>query len=347
MDKEQKVAEIKEELARIAKTRELGKKVDVWKLFKILGVDERIINNPNPNNLGMGIDFDNYIQALIYADVIVNDDGSVLLKTDRGKAYLIREGMEISGMEVSLCVNKGEVHMVSSYKRGDLLGYKDVFDMMIVPYQKDYMIRSRTASYGLQSTYNPSSNKYDTLGGGLCTISDYDRDGIERWSSRVSYGNTPDIYVNPYSGINLDDVIRQESFVRNSVYHNQELSAMYPTGSLSDKTSFCFCGESIAKRGNSLDEVVIGNWNRDNYSWDFEYHLALTGEYDMSRLFNNSEKCSTPEELASIKKERLSEGWYERKIEQYRQNGGTTANVIAQQLEQEKLRIEKTRGMGL
>ena len=51
MGNEQRIENIRTELQRLASAKETGAKVDVWNLLKILGVDERIINNPNPIHL--------------------------------------------------------------------------------------------------------------------------------------------------------------------------------------------------------------------------------------------------------------------------------------------------------
>jgi len=347
MGNEQRIENIRTELQRLASAKESGAKVDVWNLLKILGVDERIINNPNPNDLGMGIDFDSYIQALKNANITIKDDGSVSMKTDIGNTYLVKEGKNLGGIEINLFVKDGEFHMSTAYKTEALRGKRDQFDMIVVPYGNDYAVRTRTAEYTLESEFDRTNNKYDTRGSGICTVSDFDKNGIELQSSRVSYGNKPEIGNIGYNGFDLETVRVQENCARDYTYGCRELEDINPAMSCADKNSaFCY-GETMARRMDSVDRVQVATWNNSEKKWDWQYHLALTGEYNMAKIFNNSGSYASEEELNEVRQQRLEEGWFDRKIEEYRQKGGTTATTIANQLEQEKLKLEETKGRSL
>lgn len=347
MEKEQKIAEIREELQRIAKARETGAKANVWNLLRKLGVDERIINNPNPNNLGMGIDFDSFLQGLSNANITIGDDGSVSLKTDIGRSYLVKEGKEVAGMDIAVFVKDGEFHMGCTHRKDGFHATKENFDMIVVPYGSDYAVRTRTSEYSLASEYSREKQGYETIGNGTTTISDFDKNGIECASNKVSYSNTPNINVNTYSGFDTESLGIQASCTRDYVYAQKELTELNPNIALADKNSAFFVVETMARRLESVDKTQISTWEKGKASWEHRYHLPLTGEYDMSKILNNSESCATPEELEEVRTQRLEEGWYDRKIQEYQQKGGTTATTIASLLEQEKLKLEETKGKSL
>lgn len=349
MENDQRVIEIREELQRLSDLKKNGSKIDVSNFLRMLGVEERIVNNPNPNNLGMGLDFDRYILGMANANIKINADGSVSLNTDIGNTYLVQEGKNVGGIEISVFVKNGEFHMGTTYKKDNFHGVNNQFDLIIVPYGNDYSIRSRVSEYSLGREYNNSSQKYEIQGRGVSTITDYDKDGIERNQSIVSYANNPDVVVSDYNGIGLNDIRNQAYFTRDWTYGNKELEHIVPSMSCANKNTPFFCGEIMLRRMESIDKVQSGRWNSENKQWDFKYHLSLTGEHNMSMLRNNSWGFDSEEELNDIRQERFEDGWYDRKISEYKQMGVTnhTDRVIANLLEQEKLKLEETKGRSL
>lgn len=349
MEKEQRIKEIRNELQRLSDLKKYGHRVDVCNFLRMLGVDERIVNNPNPYNLGTGLDFDNYIQGMENAVIKINDDGSVSLNTDIGNTYLIHEGKNVGGIETSVFVKDGEFHMGTTYEKDASHGVNNQFDLIVVPCGNEYSIRSRVSEYILGSEYNNEKQKYETHGGGVSTITDYDKNGIERNQSMVSYANNPDIVVSGYNGVDLKTVRNQAYFTRNWTYGNKELEHIVPSMSCADKNSAFFTGEIMARRMESIDKVQIGHWDRGTKQWDFKYYLSLTGEHNMSMLRNNSEWFDSEEELNDARENRFENGWYERKISEYKQMGITnhTASVIANLLEEEKVKLEETKGKSL
>lgn len=349
MEKEQRIKEIRNELQRLSDLKKNGHRVDVRNFLRMLGVDERIVNNQNPNNLGTGLDFDNYIIGMRDANIKINDDGSVSINTDIGNTYLVHEGRNVGGIETSVFVKDGEFHMGATYKKDATYGINNQFDLIVVPCGDEYSIRSRVSEYSLGREYNNAIQKYETQGRGCSTITDYDKNGIERNQSMVSYANNPDIVVSGYNGVDLKTVRNQAYFTRNWTYGNKELEDIVPLMSCADKNSAFFVGEILARRMESIDKVQIGHWDRETKQWDFKYHLSLTGEHNMSMLRNNSGGFDSEEELNEVRQERFEDGWYDRKISEYKQMGITnyTASVIANLLEDEKLKLEETRGKSL
>lgn len=328
-------------LERIKKCESaIDKRKAVWNFLKTCGVDERILNNPNTHELGMDLDFDSFVESLYGGSISLSDNGVISISSNFGSSPLVHEGKMVNGIESNLVIKNGEVHMSCAYKRDNFHALKKTYDMVVVSYGEEYVVRTRKSDYLLESEYNREKNCYETQGSGYSTVSDFDQFGIEIAQNNIGYGNKPTIIVNSYSGIDLNDIWIQERFSRESAYGNQDLKSIMPGYSCSDKRSPFFMSERMSRR-LEIDKVQSSTWDKDNMNWDVRYLLPLTGEHDIAILLNNSEFCSSLEELDELRTERLENGWYDRKIDEYQKEGRQTASVIACLLKEQKMKLEE------
>lgn len=343
MDKEQRIAEIKNQLRKVANATRYTLKSSVNDLLRLLGVDERIINNPNPYSFE-AYNFIPFLKSLEFAEVMINDDGSMNLKTTTGSVDLMSEANKIYGVETYLTVKDGNICLSTQYKRDNYLGFSYNYEIGVANYGKEQVVKVKDSVYCLQPSYDDKGN-YNTnkiVGFGTCRMSQYDENGIEINCNKISYSNSPQLSVGS-DGLRLSDIASQRYYLENDVIGwarkpNDPLNGF----SIANKDSAYFVSETFAHRmAESIGNVEMATWRKNSPSWDRKYVFNSTGEHHMGMLFNNASSYSTKDELEAARRKAWENGYFDYLIKEYRKKSDVCSLALVSKIEEEVLKLEK------